>query len=271
MRLTHDPRYYQIAVLSSLVCYGLFVLAFDVSLRDVAVILSTVLLTQFACTKFLQLPHFEPKSGLISGLSLCLLLRTNSVALLVCAAIVTIVSKFLIRWNGKHIFNPTNFGIAVVVFVTGQAWVSPGQWGSGALFAALLALCGSAVVLRAARSDVTFAFLACYSGLLILRAIRLGDPLTIPMHQLESGALVLFSFFMISDPRTTPNSRLARFIFATAVAGLAYHLRFTYFSPNALIYALVMISPFTVLLDYLFPADKYEWSQRTLRLSNPVT
>lgn len=268
--LATDPRYYQIAVLSSLVLYGLFVLAFDVAGIDVLLILSTVLVTQFACTKFLRLPRFDPKSGLISGLSLCLLLRTNSTTLLLCAAIVTIVSKFLIRWNGKHVFNPTNFGIALVVFVTGQAWVSPGQWGSGALFAALLALCGSAVVFRAARSDVTFAFLGFYSALLLLRAIRLGDPLTIPLHQLESGALILFSFFMISDPRTTPDARIARILFAAIVAGVAYHLRFSYFSPNALIYALVVVSPVTILLDHLFPAERYEWRGRVLSLTNPV-
>lgn len=266
-----DPRYYQIAVLSSLVVYGLFVLAFDVALVDVILVLATVLLTQLACTKFLRLPRFDPKSGLISGLSLCLLLRTNSTTLLISAAVITIVSKFLIRYRGKHVFNPTNFGIALVVFVTGQAWVSPGQWGSGALFAALLALCGSAVVFRAARSDVTFAFLLFYSGLLLWRAIHLGDPLTIPLHQLESGALILFSFFMISDPKTTPNSRAARILFAALVAGLAYHLRFSYFSPNALIYALVLVSPLTVLLDYLFPAERYEWRGGGLSLTNPVT
>ncbi len=268
--LRTDPRYYQIAVLSSLVAYGLLILSFDVSLENVVLLISSALLTQYACTKFLRLPKFEPKSGLISSLSLCLLLRSNSTALLVVAAIVTVVSKFLIRWNGKHIFNPTNFGIAIVVFVTGNAWVSPGQWGSGALFAALLALCGCAVVFRAARSDVTFAFLGFYSALLVLRAIRLGDPLTIPMHQLESGALILFSFFMISDPRTTPDARIGRIVFAAAVAGLAYHLRFSYFSPNALIYALVLVSPFTVLLDYLFPAQKYQWSDTSLPLPNPV-
>ena len=74
-------------------------------------LLGAALLTQYACTRLWRLPAFDPRSALISGLSLCLLLRANSVWLVVLTAVVTIASKFVIRWRGKHIFNPTNFGI----------------------------------------------------------------------------------------------------------------------------------------------------------------
>ena len=78
----------------------------------------------------------------------------------------------------------------------------------------LIACLGSLVVTRAARADVTLAFLAFYVGLLFTRALWLGDPLTIPLHQIESGALLIFSFFMISDPKTTPDSRTGRIVYA---------------------------------------------------------
>ena len=70
---------------------------------------------------------------------------------------------------------------------------------------------GWLVVHRAARSDVTWAFLAAYAALALRPRLRgSGDPLAIPLHQLESGAFLIFAFFMISDPKTTPDSRAGR-------------------------------------------------------------
>src|SRR6185436_16508473 len=159
-----DPRLYQIAVLSCLLLYGVLSLDFAISPLQAAVLLGTVLLAQAACTRLWRLPAFDPKSALISGLSLCLLLRTGSTLLAVAAAVVTVASKFVLRINGKHLFNPTNFGIVALMLATGQVWVSPGQWGNAAFFAFLLACLGGLVVNRAARSDVTYAFLAFYLG-----------------------------------------------------------------------------------------------------------
>ena len=61
-------------------------------------------------------------------------------------------------------------------------------------------------------------FAAVYILLQVSRAVRLGDPLSIPLHQLQNGAFLLFTFFMISGPKTTPDSRLGRLVFASLVA-----------------------------------------------------
>ncbi len=78
-----DPRVYQIATLSGLLLYGLGWLEFDVPASHAVAILATVLLVQLAATRLSGRPGFDPKSALISGLSLCLLLRTNSPTLAV--------------------------------------------------------------------------------------------------------------------------------------------------------------------------------------------
>src|SRR5206468_1506523 len=157
-------------------------------------------------------------SALISALSLCLLLRTGSLGLAMLTAAVAIASKFTLRVRDKHVFNPTNFALVAMMLATGSVWVSPGQWGSGLVFAFLLASAGGLVVNRAARADVTLAFLASWASLLVARSLWLGEPLAIPLHRLENGALVLFAFFMISDPRTTPDSRAGRLLFAALAA-----------------------------------------------------
>ena len=256
-----DPRHYQIAVLAALLAYGLTRLDFEVGGAQAAAMLTTALLTQFLCTRGLPAtPAFDPRSALISGLSLCLLLRTNSFELAVVAAVVTVASKFVICIDGQHLFNPTNFGI-VVMLLTGHAWVSPGQWGNVAFFALLMACLGSLVVTRAARSDITLSFLVFYMGLVFGRSLWLGEPMSIPIHRLQSGALLLFSFFMISDPRTTPRSRLGRMLFALLVACGAWYVQFRLFRTNGLLWSLAACSFTVPLINRLLPGRRYEWSR----------
>src|SRR4029077_15616427 len=132
--LRSDPRYFQIAALSSLLIYGVGWLGFDIEWPQIVVSLGTVLLTQYGCARLFRLPSFDPRSPLISGLSLCLLLRTNSLLLVFLTAVITIVSKFVLKRGRKHIFNPTNFGIVAMMLLTSQVWVSPAQWGSKLYF-----------------------------------------------------------------------------------------------------------------------------------------
>ena len=254
-----DPRLFQIAALWALCVYGLLVLRFDTSLSRVVLVLAAALTTQLACTRIFRLPRFEPMSALISGLSLCLLLRADDPRLLTLAAVLAVGSKFLLRWNGKHVFNPTNFAIVALLLSGAGVWVSPGQWGSAAVFAFAMAGAGVLVVNRASRSDVTLAFLVAWFALLFGRSLWLGEPLAIPLHRLESGALVLFAFFMISDPKTTPDSRAGRILFGTLVAAGAWYVQFRLFRTNGLLWSLAACSLFVPLIDAVLPGPLYSW------------
>jgi len=267
-----DPRLYQIGTLASLLVYGMGWLDFDISVGRVVLLLATVLATQWTCDRLAGIPASfisSARSALISGLSLCLLLRTNRDGLAILAAIVTIAGKFLIRVNGKHVFNPTNGGMVAMLLLTNQVWISPGQWGEAAVLAGLLACVGGLVVNRAARSDVTYAFIVCYSALLVGRSIALGEPLAIPLHRLESGALLLFTFFMISDPKTTPDSRTGRVLFAALVAVGAWYVQFRLFRTNGLFWSLAACSMVVPLIDRVTPGSRYVWmTERST--SNPA-
>ena len=92
------------------------------------------------------------------------------------------------RVRGKHVFNPTNVAIVALLLATGRLGVSGPVGEPPRTSRSSLACAGGLVVHRALRSDVTFAFLAAYAGLLLVRALWLGDPLAIPLHQLQSGA-----------------------------------------------------------------------------------
>jgi Na+-transporting NADH:ubiquinone oxidoreductase subunit NqrB len=257
--LPNDPRYYQIGVLASLLVYGFGWLAFDIDARQIVILLGTALITQFLCTRLFSSAAFDPRSALISALSLCLLLRTNDELLMIVTAVITIASKFLLRWHGKHIFNPTNFGIVIMLAIGARIWVSPAQWGSQIQFAFLMACLGGMVIHRAMRSDVSLTFIFFYAGILFLRAVWLGDPWSIPLKQLQSGALLLFTFFMISDPKTTPDSRSGRILFALLVTAGAAYVQFALYRTNGLLWSLAICSMLTPLIDHTIPGKKYQW------------
>lgn len=254
-----DPRHYQIGVLSALLVYGVAVLQFDLQLAQIGVTLTAVLAVQWLCTRIWRLPRFDPRSPLISGLSLCLLLRTDHLWAVGLAALLTIASKFTIQVGRKHVFNPTNFGLVAMLALTDAAWVSPGQWGNVAFFAFLMACLGGLVAYRAMRSDVALAFVIVYAGLLVARSLHLGEPMAIPLHRLQSGALLLFTFFMISDPRTTPDSRAARLLFGALVAVGAWYVQFRLFRTNGLLWSLAACAPLVPVLDRLLPGARYAW------------
>ena len=253
-----DPRHFQIGALTALLLYGLWGLGFDQTPGRAVLILATALLVQLGLGRLVG-SSFEPKSALVSGLSLCLLLRAASPALLVLASVLSIASKFALRVRGKHVFNPTNFGLVATALATGAAWISPGQWGTSAWLAFLLACGGGLVVHRAWRSDVTLAFLLAYAGLLFVRAALLGDPLAIPLHQLQSGSLLLFAFFMISDPKTTPDARSGRVLFGALVAAGACYAQFALYRPGGALLALFCLSPLVPLIDRVLPGPRYAW------------
>lgn len=143
LSVASDPRYYQIIVLSLLLGYGIIELDFGIHWQNAFVILTTALAVQFLGTRYAGLPRFDPLSPLITSMSLTLLLRTDTIWLAATAATLAIGSKFLLRYQDKHIFNPANFALVSLMLLTDRAWISSGQWGSAALGAFVLACLAS--------------------------------------------------------------------------------------------------------------------------------
>ena len=254
-----DPRFYQIAVLSSLVTFGIVALDFGIRWQNAVAVVGTAMFVQWLGTTFTRLPRFDPLSPLITSLSLTLLLRTDLAMLAALAAAIAIGSKFLVRFNGKHIFNPANVAIVTLMLCFDRAWISSGQWGSAAIGAFALACLGFLVLTRAKRSETTIAFLCTYAAIVFGRALWLGDPLSIPIHQVQNGALLIFAFFMISDPKTTPDAAAGRVLYACIVASVAGFIQFVLYEPHAPVLALIICAPLVPLIDLVFRGELYRW------------
>ena len=270
-----DPRAYQIAALGTLLVLGVLRFGFDIPLAHIGITLTSALAGQWLAARMgwpstgaarTSPPPFEWRSALISGLSLCLLLRTRQPLWMAVAGLVAVGSKFALRVpradgrRHKHLLNPTNGAIVLLLLCGAPVWVSPAQWGHHLPLAFGVAGFGSLVVHRSARSDVTLAFLAAWAALLFARAAWLGQAWAAPLHQLENGSLALFAFHMISDPKTTPDSRTGRVVFACIVALGAGLVQFVLYRTNGLLWSLAACSLFVPLLDRWLPGRGFEWS-----------
>jgi Na+-transporting NADH:ubiquinone oxidoreductase subunit NqrB len=254
-----DARHLQIIALASLLTINFAMIDFGARLVPSAFALAASLFTQLVWSRLTKTP-LDMRSPLITGLSLSLLLRAEEPWLHAIAGVIAISSKFLIRVNGKHVFNPAGLAIVVLLLASSGVWISPGQWGASIWFAALAGFLAIMVLHAARRTDIAIYFFLSHAALLCARAVWLGDPWAIPLHQLQSGSLLIFTFFMISDPRTSPDSALGRFLFAFAVAAIAYYLAFFMQMRPALYFALIAFSPATLLIDRVLPAPRFAWT-----------
>lgn len=269
-----DARYFQIFFQSIFLLYGIYFLQWNTEHWLYLVFFSTAIFSQILIEALIQwrkgnkLDHVwwhhvqrGIPSATISAFGLSLFLKTNEPLIAVMAAFAGIGSKYILRFRGKHIFNPSALGIVLAVWVSGHAWVNPGQWGSGMmqLFGGLIL--GYIVVTRVQKLDISLAFLLTFIGLLFIRQVSyLGWPLDFFIQSVSTGTVLVFSFFMISDPKTTPDHPVARVIWGMLVAILAFYFVSFRYVNGAPVLALVILQPLVPLLDLLFRARRFEWN-----------
>jgi enediyne biosynthesis protein E5 len=259
--LPRDARVYQIVFLAALLTTGVLLRDFSLQPLQMALAFGAGLATQAFWLKRLGLRQKGFLSAIVTCCGLSLLLRSDTLWAHPLVAALAMSSKFVLRVNGKHLYNPANFGVIVAVTLLPGTWVSPGQWGNDLALAVWLLMLGTIVTTRARRLDVSWVFLGAFLGLVALRALLLGQSWAIWWHQLGNSALLLFAFFMISDPMTIPNRRGPRIAYALIVAAGAIAWQYLLFRPNALIWSLFLLTPLVPLLDRWMPGARFEWKQ----------
>lgn len=256
----NDPRYFQILYLGSFLLYGISYLGWGLHLSQFAVIVASCLLTQYVFLRLFKQPLDGLKSALITSLGLCMLLHFTTLGAGVLAAVVAIGSKFLIRIKGKHVFNPANIGIVAAIVLSGHAWVSPGQWGSEPIMWFFIGSAGLMMILKVGVLDTTLSFLLSFGGLMYLYlVVFLGWEPEVWLHRMSNGTLLLFAFFMITDPRTTPNRRKARVLFGAAIGIILFASAQFFYMQTAAIWILFAISPLVPIMDRRFKGSVFQW------------
>lgn len=263
MRFHVDARLFQIGFQAVLLTLGVLLRDFSLLPAQMALALLAASASQAFWLHVFKLQNVGYLSPLITGFGLSLLLRADTLWLHPLVASLAISSKFLIRIRGKHVFNPANFGVGLALLGLPGAWVSPGQWGNDLGLAVWVVALGALVAQRARRDDAAWLFLAVFLGLTATRLFLLGYSVErggeILAHQALNGALLLFAFFMISDPMTLPNRPAARRFHVILVAVTAFCWQFLFYRPNGALWALLCLAPLVPFWDFIWPGKIHNW------------
>lgn len=257
--LPRDARVLQIVFLAALLTTGVLLRDFSVQAAQIALCFAAGLLTQAFWLRRLGLRQKGHLSAIVTCCGLSLLLRSDTLWAHPLSAVLAMSSKFVLRVNGRHLYNPANLGVIAAISLLPGTWVSPGQWGSDLALCVWLLMLGTIVAQRARRLDISSVFLGAYLGSVALRVQLLGLSWAVWWHQFGNGALLLFAFFMISDPMTIPSRAAPRVAYAVIVGVGAAAWQYLLFKPNALIWALFLATPLVPLFNRLYPGEGFAW------------
>jgi hypothetical protein len=246
-----DPRLHVAAVLVTLQVLGQTVLGFRLSVAQILVCLATGALIEFVVAFFKDKAILWPASGLLTGNSTAFILRvpgtlhgqwwsTHGIEIFIGVVALGMASKYLIRWHGRHIFNPSNVALVLAFVVLGVQhtepldlwWVPFGPWmivtyailiGGGLLIAWELKLIGLVVGFMAAFAIFTAMALAPVPDHCMVASWHVTPLCGRDLWQIlvTSPEILIFALFMVPDPRTVPDGQVARAVFGVLVALLA--------------------------------------------------
>lgn len=257
----NDARHFQLVFLSLFLIYGTIFLQWHIETAKflsigVGAIAIHALLVFLNKAKWIDL-----KSTMITALGLCLLLKTSSVTPGIVAISAAILSKTVLRYKGSHHFNPANFGLLIAVIFCQDAWISPGQWGSTWVLVCFLTVCALMVLIKVGRMDTSLTFILTLFGLEFIRqVIFLNWSMDVLVHQFTNGSLLLFTFFMITDPKTTPKHTTARILWALILGVISFAIMELMYLPSAPLWVLLFSPPLTIFLNHIFPARPFQWA-----------
>jgi hypothetical protein len=246
-----DPRMHVAAVLVTLQVLGQTVLGFRLSVAQILICLATGALIEFFVAFFKDSAIIWPASGLLTGNSAAFILRTpgtlhgqwwslHGIWIFVGVVAISMASKYLIRWRGRHIFNPSNLGLVIAFVALGPKftepqdlwWIPPGPW--LIVTYAVLVIGGLLIAWELRLLGLELAFMAGFAAFTALALALVPDHCMVaswhvaPMCGRElweilvtSPELLVFGLFMVPDPRTVPDGPVARVAFGILVAILA--------------------------------------------------
>jgi enediyne biosynthesis protein E5 len=181
-------------------------------------------------------------SAYITGISVGILVRSLMLWPYILCSALSIVSKYVLRIDGKHLWNPSNFGISVMLFlVPGVAPLSI-QWGNDMLVMSVIWLLGFFILYKHRRLHMTLTYVASFAFFAALRASMGVAPFAAELAPLTGPMYQLFAMFMVTDPATTLKSRNGQIVFVVIVALVEHLLRLqeVYYAP---FYALFLVGP----------------------------
>jgi len=188
-------------------------------------------------------------SAYITGISVGILIRSPAFWPYALCSAISITSKYVLRVKGRHLWNPSNFGISVMLFLAGDSVASLSiQWGNYLWPMVVIWVLGSIIIWRLRRFHITATYVISFILFAFLRSWMTGSPWQSEIAPITGPMYQLFIFFMITDPRTTVRPRIGQCVVVFLVALLEMVLRL-YQNIYAPYYALFIVGPAALLVE----------------------
>lgn len=209
----------------------------------------TCMITETLLHRFMTGEYKNVASAYVSGISAGILIRSPFFWPFALCAAISIASKYVLRYKGRHIWNPTNFGVVMMMMLApDSAAVLSIQWGNQMWAMGVIWIVGILTLWRVGRFNITASYIAGFVLFAWVRSLFTGDtfltevaPLTGPMYQ-------LFVLFMMTDPKTTVRSRWGQsaVAFTIAFVEMLFRLGEAVYAP---FYALFLVGPIALILE----------------------
>src|SRR5919202_4223807 len=248
-RLSFDNRFIPPVFITCILLAGQLSFGMLESYQKTLLAIVTSILTELILGRIFvgRWPHLA--SAYITGISVGILIRSPAFWPYALCSMISITSKYVLRVRGRHIWNPSNFGICVMLFLAYETVASLSiQWGNYLLPMVVIWVLGFVIVWRIRRIHITATYVVSFLALSLLRSWVTGHPLAAEVAPITGPMYQLFIFFMITDPKTTVRSKVGQCGVAFGVAVVEMILRLLQVV-HAPYYALFIVGPTANLVE----------------------
>jgi Na+-translocating ferredoxin:NAD+ oxidoreductase RnfD subunit len=188
-------------------------------------------------------------SAYITGISVGILIRSPEFWPYALTSAIAITSKYVIRWRGRHLWNPSNFAICAMLLIAPEFIATLSiQWGNTIWPMLVVWVLGAFITWRVKRFHITATYVVSFIVFAVVRAAITGHPILSEVAPITGPMYQLFIFFMITDPKTTVRSKLGQSVVAFFVALVEMIFRLAQ-NVDAPYYALTIVGPIAMILD----------------------
>jgi enediyne biosynthesis protein E5 len=194
-------------------------------------------------------PHLA--SAYITGISVGILIRSPAFWPYILCSLISITSKYAIRWHGRHLWNPSNLGVSTMLFLAPASVATLSiQWGNAVWPMLIIWVLGSLIIWRLRRFHICATYVVSFLVLSGVRSAITGDPWLAAVAPITGPMYQLFVFFMITDPKTTVRTKWGQcaVAFAVALAEAILRLNRVVHAPY---YALFLVGPAANAIEIL--------------------
>lgn len=244
-----DHRFLAPLLITSVLIVGQLTFGFLESWTRTFLAICTAILTELVVVRALygKWPHLA--SAYVSGISVGILVRSPAFWPYALCAAISIVSKYVLRIEGRHLWNPTNFGIVAMLLLAPDVVAGLSvQWGNNLLPMAFVWLFGAVILYTVGRLHITVSYVLAFLFFGWVRALVTGHPVLSEIAPITGPMYQLFIFFMITDPKTTVGPRWAQVLVVVIIAAVeaAFRLMQWVYAP---FYALFLVGPIANLIE----------------------